>query len=518
MRRGAAWSGPFAAKPVGAPLAVAVVYAGRMAWAMQRGLALALLCAPACARGVSLDGSDPGETLAMTDFGSTAMAVPTDPPGETSSPSTTLEEDSTSTGDAPTEATEESSGGEESSTGPEGPHPELYPFDRVHSPITAYVAEQMRAIAPLPDTVDTTFAKIGGTTTASANFMQCLADDMTIMDLPPELLATRDFFNVDLGAGITSFTRDSAAAMPAWSSEDLFNGPVASELAMIHPRFAHVLVGTHDLASDQPAAMFAFAENMFVILKDLLAAGTVPILSTLPQRTDMPLKTPYIARYNAIIRGFAQGHQVPLVDLELALRGVPMLGIGPDGIDLTAFVSAMVDRPCFFNEAGLAGGYNVRNLESLVALDRARRVVVTGENELDPPQPGLRGAGTLDDPFEIPGLPFVDMRSTLGAASNAVPSYSGVCDMMQAEGGPEVVYHLEVKSPVDLRVLVFDPVGVDVDIHVLSSPDPETCLKRDDKEIAGPLPDGDYTIIVDTFTGDVPGGAPGEYVLVVLAD
>jgi hypothetical protein len=490
-----------------------------MAWAMQRGLALALLCAPACARGVSLEGSDPGETLAMTDGGSTAVTVPTESPGDTTSPTTTMEaEGSTSTGDLPTDATEESSGGEESSTGPELPHPELYPFDRVHSPITAYVAEQMRAIAPQPDTVNTTFAKIGGTTTASANFMQCLADDAAIMELPPELLATRDFFNVDLGAGITSFTRDSAAAMPAWTSDDLFAGPVADELSMIHPRFAHVLVGTHDLASDQPAAMFAFAENMFVILKDLLAAGTVPILSTLPQRTDMPIKAPYIPRYNALIRGFAQGHQIPLVDLELALQGVPMAGVGPDGIDLTAFVSAMVDRPCFFDEVGLQSGYNVRNLESLVALDRARRVVVLDEAELDAPQPGLRGSGTLDDPFEIPGLPFVDMRSTAGAASNVVPSYSGVCDMMQDESGPEVVYHLEVDSLVNLRVLVFDPVGVDVDIHVLDSPDPTTCLKRDDKEIAGPLPDGDYTIIVDTFAGDVPGGAPGDYVLVVLAD
>lgn len=491
-----------------------------MVWATRRGLALALLCAPACARGVSLEGSGPGETLVMTDMGMTQATPATEPPGETSLPTTTIAEESTSsTGDPlPTGGSEDSSGGEESTTGPEGPHPELYPYDRVHSPITAYVAEQMRAIAPTIDTVDTRFSKVGGTTTASVNFQQCLAVDADIMELPPELLATRDFFNVDLGNGITSFNRDSAAAMMAWSSVDLAAGPVAAELAAIHPRFAHVLVGTHDLASDQPAAMFAFAENLLVIVDDLMAGGAVPILSTLPQRTDMPAKTPFIPRYNAIIRGVAQGRQIPLVDLELALQAVPLLGLGPDGIDLSVFQSAMVDRPCFFDEAGLQGGYNVRNLESVVALDRAKRVVVNGEAELDPPQPGLRGSGTVDDPFEIPGLPFVDLRTTKGAPSDVLASYSGVCDANQDESGPEVVYHLDVDALVNLRVIVFDRTGVDVDIHVLDNPDPSTCLKRDDKEITGPLPEGDYTLVVDTFAGDFPGGLPGEYILVVLAE
>ena len=36
-----------------------------------------------------------------------------------------------------------------------------------------------------------------------------------------------------------------------------------------------------------------------------LHTANVPILSTLPQRTDMPAKAAYIPRYNALIRGFA---------------------------------------------------------------------------------------------------------------------------------------------------------------------------------------------------------------------
>lgn len=509
--RGRACTGPRRA-------AVGIVYAGGMAWATRRGLALALVCAPACARGVSLEGSGADETFAVTDMGTSQASTPTEPPAETTAPETTIADETSGTtgADVPTSGSEGSSGGDESTTGVEGPHPELYPYDRVHSPITAFVAERMRAVAPTVDTVDARFAKIGGTTTANPNFQQCLGDDMAIMEMPPDLLATRDFFNVDLGAGITPYTRDSMAAVAAASSAMLV-APVEAELTAIHPRFAHVLVGTHDLASDQPAAMFTFAENLMVIVDSLIAGGAVPILSTLPQRTDMPAKTAYIPRYNAIIRGVAQGRQIPLVDLELALRTVPMSGLGPDGIDLSAFVSAMVDRPCFFNEVGLQNGYNVRNLESLVALDRAKRVVINGEEELDAPQPGLQGSGTVDDPFEIPGLPFVDMRTTTGAPS-VIDSYSGVCDAMQDESGPEVNYHLDVDSLVNLRVLVFDPQGVDVDIHVLDNPDPSSCLKRNDKEITGPLPEGDYTIVVDTFAGDFPGGLPGEYILVVLAE
>ena len=47
---------------------------------------------------------------------------------------------------------------------------------------------------------------------------------------------------------------------------------------------------------------------------------------------------------------------------------------------------------------------------------------------------------------------------------------------------------------------------------------PETCLVRNDKEIPGPLPSGTYHVVVDSFAGNVPKGASGEYMLVVMAD
>lgn len=492
--------------------------------AKGRALALALASASACAQGVSLDGSDPGATLATTGVDTTEAPPPTttEPPPGTTADASTTEGTTTTTGEPPTtsDTTADPTTSDDTTTGPPEPHAELYPFDRVHSPITDFVAERLRAIPPAMSTVDNVFIKVGGTTTASPNFLQCLSGS-DLMSVPPELEGTRTFFQADLGDMTTPFTRTSLAAEMAWTSADLTTGmpdPVTAELTAMSPRFAHVLVGTHDLASAQPAAMFAFADNLLDIVDQLIAAGAVPILSTLPQRGDMADKAAYVPRYNAVIRGVAQGRQVPLVDLELALRDKTASGLGLDGIDLSVFSSAMVDRPCYFDEAGLMGGYNVRNLESLVALDRAKQVVVDGAAGFDAPAAPLAGSGTLDDPYEIGSLPFVDLRSTADSASDALDMYSGACDPAIDESGPEVVYRVKIDVEVNIRVLVFDRGAVDVDIHVLdSSGDPTTCIKRNDGELTGPL-EGEFLIVIDSYAGAVPGGAAGEYVLAVLAD
>ena len=366
------------------------------------------------------------------------------------------------------------------------------------------------------------FAKIGGSSTASANFMQCFGDDATIQDLPaePSLTATIESFRVvDLG-GVTAFNHESLAAMAGFTSDVLVTGmptPVDAEVEAIKPRFAQVLVGTHDLEKDQPAQLWVFAEKMLDMVDALTQNGVVPILTTIPQRTDLPAKDMFVPRYNAVLRAVAQGRQIPLVDLNLALSKLPMAGLVDNG-ELSVFVSALVDRPCFFSETALMYGYNVRNLEALRALDRARQVVVEVVPELDAPGSRLEGAGTMTDPIRIPSLPFVDLRSTADSTSDMIDNYLGACDETKDESGPEVFYKLEVTAPIDVRIMVFDRANVDVDVHVLSKLAAENCLKRNDREITGPLPIGTYYIAVDSFAGDVPDGAAGEYAIVVMED
>jgi len=492
-------------------------------------LLLALAWTPACASGAGF-----GEDSTVGSTGGTGSSSAAETTGEPPGTDTTDGPDATTSTSAPPTTGEDtlgdsstsgSSSGDETTTGDDLPHPELYPTDRTHSPITAYVADSIRAIAAAPGGADkdpAVFAKIGGGSTANVNFMQCFAVEPAIQDLPPaaSLQATIEHFNsVDLG-GVTAFNRLSVAAMPGFSSDDLVSGaptPVNAEVEAIKPRFAQVLVGTHDLEKDQPGQLWSFAENLLTMVDALTVNGVVPILSTIPQRTDLPAKDIFTPRYNAVLRAVAQGRQIPLVDLNLALAGLPMAGVVDNG-ELSVFVSAMVDRPCHFGELAITNGYNVRNLESLRSLDRARQVVVEQVAELDTPGPRLEGVGTMADPIEIPSLPFVDLRSTADSPSNVINNYLGACDEDKDESGPERFYRLTVVAPVDIRVMVFDRDEVDVDVHVLSDLAPENCLKRNDREVTGPLPPGTYYIAVDSFAGDVPGGAAGEYALVVMAD
>lgn len=461
-----------------------------------------------------------GGSAASTDASATeAVAASV---GETTTAAATLSSTTTpstmSSTDSPTTGTETHGPGDDE------PHPELYPTDRTHSPISTYVADRLRGIATAPGGVDkqaAVFAKIGGQTTASANYMQCFASDAAIEDLPAELIPTLTFFrSFDLGMGVTSFDRVSAAAGAGFTSTSLASGaptPIEVEVAATLPRFAYILVGTHDLEEDQPAELYTFADNLLDAVDRLLVVGVVPILSTIPQRSDLPLKDPYVPRYNAVVRAIAQGRQIPLVDLHRELAMLPNLGLTDTG-DLSVFDSAMVDRPCHFSEGATLYGYNVHNLASLRALDRARQVVVEGVPDLDPPGPRLQGAGTPDSPYEIPSLPFVDLRSTMDSPSDAIDAYGGACDAAKDESGPERLYRLTVDVATELRVMAFDRGSVNVDVHVLSGVTPGDCLARNDREVSGPLPPGTYYIAVDSFAGDVPGGAAGEYSFVVLAE
>jgi len=484
---------------------------------------LILLIAPACARGVGLDDSGGGVvTVTGTGTGSTVADTSASVTGPDSSSTGELDETSggsTSSGDDTSSGGEESTSGD-GTTGDDLPQAELYPFDRVHSPISTGIADAMRLIATSANKNPGVFTRIGGTISASPSFMPCLADDVAIQELPaePSLVTTISHFRaVDL-MGTNSWAHVSAAAMTGWNSDVLIGGmptPVATEVLAVQPRYAHVLTGTHDLEKVDPASLWIFADNLLNTVDALSADGVVPVLSTIPERTNY---APLVPRYNGVIRAVAQGRQIPLVDLRLALAKLPMTGLAMDGVDLSVFASAGENRPCYFGEAALQFGYNNLNLESLRALDRARQVIVDVAPSVGDPGPMLLGTGTAEDPIRIPSLPFVDLRSTADSPSDSIDSYGGTCDGMIDTSGPERFYRLEVKEKVTIRALVFDRGEVNVDLHVLTGVPPEKCVKRNDQEIFGPLPPGTYYFSIDSNGETIPGGAAGEYALVILLE
>ncbi len=486
----------------------------------MRGLGVVLLAGVcACAKGAELDDDVtttlPGTTVPTTGTGAEASSGP-DATGD----------DESTTGEVTTSDTESTGDdtGDPSSTGettfdPDAPYPARYPPDRVHSPITDFVAEHLQAVAAVPTGAnknDAMFAKLGGTAAASPNFMHCFANDALIIDVPDTLQTTLQHFR--MGGNNEDqpvFDRTSLGAGAGWLSGQLTSGrptPIAAEIAAAQPRFAHLMIGIDDAATAAPDPLWEFADNLLDVLDLLLAEGVVPIVTSVPGRADLGHAV-WIARYEAVIRAAAQGRQVPLLDLGPALANLTDKGLTDEGLDLNVFVSGGMERPCHFTEAAVLFGYNRYNLEALRGLDRVRQVVVDQVAELDPPGPRLDGKGTPDDPFVIDALPFVDLRSTLDSPSSVFDGYTGVCNA-DTTVGPESVYQLQVKSDVNIRVMAFDRGAVDVDVYVLNDPTATSCLGRGDREVFGPLTSGTYYIAIDSSAI----GTAGEYMLAVIAE
>jgi hypothetical protein len=148
------------------------------------------------------------------------------------------------------------------------------------------------------------------------------------------------------------------------------NTPLRCEIKAIRPGVAIVMFGTNDLnVGFTPAT---FADNLDGIVAELVTAGVIPILSTIPPRTDDDKANARVSGYNMAAIAVAKARGVPLVNFWRALDGPGMVdrgmegdGIHPNDIDLGAS----------FTPRGLRYGQNQRNLTTLQALDKIRRIV-----------------------------------------------------------------------------------------------------------------------------------------------
>ena len=419
-----------------------------------------------------------------------------------------------SSGTAADETSETSTHGDE----PPPPYaPIRYPAGRVHSPVTAFVADRWRSIAGVSSQPrEDVFLKAGASSTVNANTLFCFDTDATTdLGAHADLAGALAFFRQGDAAGSTPFARVTLAAASGRSAAWVIDGapsPLEQEWAAITPRVALVHFGTNDmnLGATHGSAMVPFHEAMMTLVDDLLGRGTVPLLLGITRRADSPAADLWVESYNAVIRGVAQSRQIPFIDLYQAIDPLPDHGLGSDGVHLLAFG----DGACVLTEEGLQWGYNMRNLVALEGLDRAMAVLVDDAPSLDDEAPLFAGEGTPDDPFPIDAFPFAHAGDTSLAPTMEIDSYPP-CDDAD-ESGPEVRYRIELYAPTPLRIVVLDGPDVDVDVHVLEADgDGDRCLARADRRIEGELPAGSWDIVVDTWTS---GGYTfaGEYLLVVL--
>ena len=73
------------------------------------------------------------------------------------------------------------------------------------------------------------------------------------------------------------------------------------------------------------------------------------------------------------------------------------------------------------------------------------------------------------------------------------------CNTEKSEAGPERSYVFKVDEPGTIIVGVTEPSGGDVDVHILSALDANSCLDRGDKGANAHVDAGVYYVVVDTF-------------------
>ena len=383
------------------------------------------------------------------------------------------------------------------------------------SPFTPELVANLRRIRARSDRrQDDVFMKVGDSSTVSRGFLECFARpdrvDLGGHDSLSETVAT---FRRRRASGHDSYRRVSLAAREGWSARQVLDGhppPLMAELHAVRPRFAFVMNGGNDVEGHDD---YRYAQRMLRIVELLEDHGVIPILNSIPPRSDDSEMNRWVDRYNQISWAIARARRLPYLDYHQVMMALPRLGLAGDGVHPNIYVHENRGRACILNDEGLQYGHNARNLLALRGLDLLRRTVVEEEEAPDAPAAPLVGEGTVESPFEVTSLPFADLRDTRTEGSAAIDHYS--CGD-QDESGREIVYRLHTDEAITLRLLAIGRADADVDIHLLEGEaSGEACRLRDDRQIETTLQPGVWWISVDTFAG--PGGAAAGETLVVFA-
>jgi hypothetical protein len=254
-----------------------------------------------------------------------------------------------------------------------------YPEGELHSPMTREIVDNLRAVLDRSDGRRNVFAKIGDSNTVNASFMGCFAGKDVRLGAHAALASTLAFFGAQRAdEQRTSYDRITEAATVGWLAGNVLAGgtsPLARELAAVKPAFAVIMLGTND---NRPGGIEPFAKDLAEVVDRTLAAGVVPLLSTIPPRADSPAAAARVPEINAAIRAIAEARRVPLMDLHAALLPLRGYGLAADGVHLQMAGSG-TPHGCWLTPDALQRGMNVRNLLTLTALDRARRFLIDGE-------------------------------------------------------------------------------------------------------------------------------------------
>jgi len=416
------------------------------------------------------------------------------------------------TPDATSDAGPSDAGGGDAGPPDVGPRgPVLYPFETRHSPLPGDLTDALQALAArTPDREDDVFAKVGDSITVSPAFLACFTGGTVDLGGRDALRASIEHFAMGNAGGTDPFRRVSLAAGVSWTAGRVLMGSPSDldrELAALRPRFASLMYGTNDVGFID---LDTYGRNMTTIVDTMLAAGTIPILSSIPPRDDSTTADARVPIFSLLVRALAQSRGVPFVDLHRELLALSDHGLlASDGVHLTSSMGG-----CVLTPAGLRAGSNVRNLLVLEALDRARRVVVRGEDALDTTAPRLAGSGTASDPFVVASLPFAAHGNTRTMGEASVDRWEG-CSTAN-ESGRELRFRFHLDSPARVTGAVSSGAGADLDVHLVrAGGSGADCVARDNRQVDVDLAAGDWDLVIDTFAGS-SGPLPGEALVMLV--
>ena len=118
--------------------------------------------------------------------------------------------------------------------------------------------------------------------------------------------------------------------------------------------------------------------------------------------------------------------------------------------------------------------------------------------------------GSACNPIVITSLPFSHHGDTSISQESLRAAYA--CAPSTDEGGPELHYELVLTEPMRASFAIAKGSGVGVDVHVLRSADPASCIARANTTLEQGLGAGRWRVIVDTYQDRV-----GAYTLTVDA-
>ena len=417
--------------------------------------------------------------------------------------------------------------------------PTRYPGDAILSPITPYVADQMRAIrAKNGARNDNSFMKLGDSHMyKDSSFMYCFSTnhpkhdgyDLAGLPVTDAVSAFQSSFDAFARVSVAAVL-GKTASFPIANNAQLLK----EEIAATNPRFAFYGYGTNDMgwfdyrkyASNGQGGYFAamqlYFRNVLAAVDSLVDAGIIPVVigtgwrndkakyyGTSTYVADKDLPKHFVTTYNAVSRGIAEYYQIPYYNLQLSHSSIGDFGLSSDGIH-----HKTIHNGCDFTSQGLAAGANRRNRYAIELLQNAYNAAV--HDKTDPAAKTLpfKGDGSHANPYLIDSLPYTHMHTTT-SGEKKFDVYN--CSASAKEYGPEKIYRLTVSKQTRIRAFAMSASGVDVDVHLLSSLNSNACRVRGDRWLEANLSPGAYYFAVDTFNSTASNANAGLYLFGVHA-